>query len=108
MGRFTVDDVLEGALEGKSSVWVNFSEGSSIDAAWVVKIIDYPRKRSLLIEILGGHMTPELEAAVPAAMEEYARDMKCDLMECQGRLGWVKPGERNGWQVVGGLYVKQI
>lgn len=108
MDRYTTQDIREYIRKKEVTLWIYFDETGLIRAAWTLRAIQYPRKKSMLVEFFGGDDLVGFEQIASDTIQSYAKDNGCDMVECQGRLGWSRPGTRQGWQVIGGLYAKNI
>lgn len=107
-GRYRPEDILADIAIGKSTLWVYFEEPSHITSCAVVKIIQYPRLKSLLIEVVAGSGLDGFEADMASVFERYAYSTGCSLIEAQGRIGWAKSYGKYGWDFNGGLFVKKL
>lgn len=107
-GRYEISDVLGALVSGQTTLWIYFGDDMNILSAWVLRMIKYPRKTSMLVELFGGEDLKGFEFVASDTIAAYARDCGCQMVECQGRLGWSRPGKRQGWEMIGGLYAKNI
>jgi len=106
-GRFTIDDVREEILKGGLVLWVVLSSKTPI-AFYTTRIGDYPSRRAMVIDWLGGSdMDAWLDMAVET-MEDHARTNRCDHLEFCGRLGWKKVLARRGWNSEYVAYRKEL
>lgn len=106
-GRFTLDNVQGEILRGELVLWVVLSDKTPM-AFYTTRISDYPNRRAMVIDWLGGSdMESWLDAAVET-MEDHARANRCAHLEFCGRFGWKRVLARRGWNAEYVAYRKEL
>ncbi len=96
-GRISGQTVMKSILDGTHLLWI-ISDGDKISAAMVTRIAEYPLKKMLVVESLGGS---ELKHWLPVAfnaLKGYAKDMSLSGIEMYGRSGWTRALAPYGWR----------
>ena len=86
-GHMDLNDVYSDLIGGGSLLWL-VSIGGDIVAAMTTKVIDYPKKRSILVDLIGGKRLSEW---MPVAIEELKRigaHTGVTSIEANGRKGF--------------------
>lgn len=92
-GRYRAEDMVSLCLDGRSVLFVAFSvEGEEpvIHGAVVAAVNEYPRRRLLLVQFVGGDRSRLWRQNMSDLIERFARDSGCDGIEGVGRLGWMR------------------
>lgn len=96
-GRFTLPDVRDEILRGELVLWLVVQD-SVPKAFYTTRISDYPSRRALVIDWLGGaDMDLWLDVAI-GEMQSHARTNRCEHLEFCGRAGWKKVLVNRGWK----------
>lgn len=88
---YSLEAVLDRVLKREVALWVVLDD--EVDepiAVATTRIVEYPERRGLAIDWIGGVRMSEWLADLHEMMERYARDMGCSHIEGAGREGWVK------------------
>ncbi len=81
-------DVYNELRSGRQMLWV-YAIGREIKAAIVVEVLQYPRKRSVMVVFAGGALMVEwLEYF--ETLKQYARAVGAKDIEVIGRCGWAR------------------
>jgi hypothetical protein len=87
--KMDLDDVLNDIRDGSLHLWVVVVNGVLM-AAMTTYIVTYPKKRNLLVNLIGGY---EMSRWMPAAIVELKEMAKLNGLsgiEGYGRKGWEK------------------
>ena len=95
-GKFHIDDLYHGIQTGLYSLWVIMEEEKVI-AAITTRIIEYPGRKALAMDWLGGSKMKEWLPMAQETMESFAKDNKCTHLECYGRKAWGRWLGKYGW-----------
>lgn len=85
--RFLPVDILVMCLTGNAQGWF-IREDDELLAVMVTRVDLYPRRKGLSIFALAGRDMNRFFEKANEVISEYARQMGCDFLECQGRRGW--------------------
>lgn len=88
-GRYTPDDIRGFCRGGNMKLFIA-SEGEAVVAAVVGEIVQYPRKRVLVVPFAGGAEIGRWYAPMEACVEEWARAFGCSGEMTFGRKGWAR------------------
>lgn len=102
-GRFAPIDILAEIASGDMQLW-RIGQPEPV-AAIVTEIVDYPRKRACRVLLVGGFGLRAWRAPLLAALDAFARDHGCDLLEGGGRMGWARAA---GFRVNGVHLEKEV
>ena len=95
-GKFHIDDLYHGIQTGLYSLWVIMEEEKVI-AAITTRIIEYPGKRALAMDWIGGSKMCKWLPVEQETMESFAKDNKCTHLEGYGRKAWGRWLGKYGW-----------
>lgn len=92
-----IEDVVEDILATRSLMWaVNI--GDTLSAAFTTSVIKHPQRNTLFIEFMGGaEMAVWMKAALKV-LKEIAREGGLCAIEADGRIGFSKMAEKNGFK----------
>jgi hypothetical protein len=96
-GRFSVEDIREGAETQDQQLWIAF-EGVDVYGAVITEVVTYPRKKALLMHFTGGKQLSKWKPQMLAVLQRFARDNDCSIIESYGRIGWAKVFENDGFK----------
>ncbi len=96
-GKCRSSDILDGINSGVYLLWV-VVEGDDILAAVTTRIIEYPQRRALALDWVGGTRMKDWIALVISTAEEHARNNGCQHLEGYGRPAWMRFLQRYGWK----------
>ncbi len=72
----------------KQQVWISLAgDNSELVGAMLTEVTEYPCLRVLRIVLLQGIAFKNWSGQARVALEEYAREMKCERLEASGRKG---------------------
>lgn len=86
-GRSSEASVLYDLARDEISLWLIFVEGEP-KAAATARVQDYPGKRVLTVELIGGTGMKDWLDDIVSTTADHARAMNCDGMDILGRDGW--------------------
>ena len=86
-GKVGLIDVLKGVLDDTYVLWVVF-EGEKIIAAITTRIIEYPQRRSMALDWVGGSRMKEWQDMAINTILEFATLNNCQHLEGYGRKAW--------------------
>tara|TARA_R110002153_G_C13317480_1_gene496810 strand:- start:2388 stop:2804 length:417 start_codon:yes stop_codon:yes gene_type:complete len=86
--EYSLREVLKSIYDGLSVLWL-IREGDVVIGAFTVKVYDYPNTRILMLHLLGGDKIEEWLHLL-SKVEDYGRDLGCDMVEMHGRYAWKK------------------
>ena len=96
-GAFTATSVYNDAMSGFHTIWI-LVRNDVIVMMLTTRIVQYPAKRGLAIDwVGGGDLTAVIEIALDSLMQ-YARRNSCHEIEGCGRKGWEKWLAPHGWK----------
>ena len=93
----TVKDKSTGIYEGMYVLWVVMNEDDKIVAAFTTRLIQYPRRRALALDWVGGTQMKEWEDQLIDTMKRYANELGCSHLEGYGRKGWGRALKQYGF-----------
>ena len=92
-----VIDILTGIYEGMYALWVVMNEDDKIIAAFTTRLIQYPRRRALALDWVGGTQMKEWEDQLIDTMKRYGNELGCSHLEGYGRKGWGRALKKYGF-----------
>lgn len=95
-GKFEIDDVRQEILDGDLVLWL-VMVGNRPAAFYTTRLIEYPHRRAIAVDWVGGHGIFSWMSAALDEMEKHARANRCDHIEGYGRLAWGRLLKRRGW-----------
>ena len=105
-GRWTTTDLREAILTDASNLWVVFDK--DIVAAATTRFVDYPNRRMLVLDHLGGDDLGEWFSSFLSMMDKWALANKCDGIETYARHGWAKLAVFHGWDRPYSVFEKDL
>lgn len=98
-GRYEISDALEMLLFTETHLWVAFEEDTKeVKGAVMTYFADYPQKKYLHMLFCGGVDGFSWKDEMLATLKDWAYDNKCDGIESNGRAGWAKIFESDGYK----------
>lgn len=94
-GRWTSDYVLASLVTGEMHLVVACDENGFVGAGTVQEIL-YPERKSLSIFFLGGDNFADWFLLYFDNLRQLAKELQCDFLECNGRVGFEKIFKANG------------
>ena len=95
-GKYHIDDLYHGIQTGLYVLWVIMEEEKVI-AAITTRVINYPGKKAMAMDWLGGSRMKEWLPMAQKTMESFAKDNKCTHLEAYGRKAWGRWLGKYGW-----------
>jgi hypothetical protein len=86
--EYSLRDILKSIYDGISVLWLIRDDGDIV-GAFTVKVYEYPESKILMLHLLGGDKIEEW-LHLMSEVEDYGRDLGCDLVEMHGRYAWKK------------------
>jgi len=83
-------DIAKGVISGKMQLW------SGKKGCAVTEIVVYPNKKVLHVFLAGGKLEQITDMHSDAV--KWAKDQGCDGMTLNGRAGWKKILDKEGWK----------
>lgn len=96
-GRYTMGQTLHELLIGKTTLWIIW-DGEIPIAAWVLRIIEFPGRRTMYGDLLGGERLGEWAGLMDETVVEWAKKFKCTHIEIGGRDGWIRYARPYGYE----------
>ena len=96
-GKYTLDDIYIRLQAKTAFLWLAYNEGKMVSAG-VTWVDLYPQSRTLTLGFAGGDMQGLIDM-IPW-VKEYAEQLKCDAIECEGRSGWRRVLAEHGFDKV--------
>jgi hypothetical protein len=94
-GRWTADYVLASLVTGEMRLVVTCDKDGFVGAGIVQEIL-YPERKSLSIFFLGGNNFADWFLLYFDNLKQLAKELQCDFLECNGRVGFEKIFKANG------------
>ena len=99
-GKYHIDDIYRHINDGYYNLWliIDDKENEKVVAAITTRLIEYPSKRALAMDWIGGKRMYEW---LPIAMEKlssFAKDCGCSHLEGYGRKAWIKVLKKYNWK----------
>ena len=96
-GKFEVEDLRKDLEDGILVLWL-VMEGRDVSAALTSRVIEYPGRRAMALDWVGGkHMTKWLPLVLNT-LQKYATDCGREHIEGYGRKAWGRILQKYGWQ----------
>ena len=96
-GRFTMKSILREIVNFEQHLWVVFDDDKKIIAALTTRFVNYPDKRLLSGQFLGGEDIMQWRDPMLETLEKWAKDNHCAGVEMTGRKGFTKVLAPHGW-----------
>jgi hypothetical protein len=96
-GKFSVNGIRDGILNGSLVLWMVW-ENDKPSAFYTTRIIDYPERRAMALDWLGGSGMKRWMDKVLDNFEAHARNNGCSHLEGYGRPAWGRVLKRRGWE----------
>ena len=106
-GRWHIEDYLKSILNKSRQLWIVY-EGNIIYAAILTSIEDYPQKRVLNYQAVGGFEMESWYHDVSGILHQFAKDVGCEGIETICRKGFVKKHKEHGFKETHVLMYKDI
>ena len=96
-GKLGIKDIKDYLYNGAYELWV-VMDGTKIVAAITTRIIDYPERRALAMDFIGGTRMKEWLPEAQGIITRFARDNGCRHLEGYGRKAGIRWGRQHGWK----------
>lgn len=108
-GLIDIYDVREAANTGEMLVWVVSATGSgSIVGAYTTRIIAYPQRSALAIDLVGGSQLSRWLRMALQTIEQHARRLGCQQLEGYGRAAWGRVLRDHSWRLAYHAFYKDL
>lgn len=112
-GRATVIDIFSDIMDGKMLLWVVFkTDPETNDTEFLAfsctSIRDYPKKRVLFIDYIGGDNMDLWLGNLNETLSTFGASQECEGLEAIGRRGWERAIKKIGWLPVYTIYEKNF
>jgi hypothetical protein len=95
--KFDVDSIKQSIESGVYTLWI-VMDGTKAVAAIVTRVIEYPKRRALAMDWIGGGRMSEWLPLAQSTLERYARDNNCAHLEGYGREAWGRVLSKYNWR----------
>jgi hypothetical protein len=95
--RSTTIDILDLTYNGTYALWVVIDEQDDVIAAFTTRLIEYPQRRALALDWVGGTRMNEWQDQLVETMRKYANELGCSHLEGYGRKGWGRALKKYGF-----------
>jgi len=92
-----MNSILKEIVNFEQHLWIVFDDDKKIIAALTTRFLDYPDKRLLAGQFLGGEKIMQWRDPMLETLERWAKDNNCDGVEMTGRRGFTKVLAPHGW-----------
>ena len=96
-GKFKAEDIRKELKEGGLVLWLVL-EGSDVVAAITSRVIEYPGRRAMALDWVGGTHMKKWLPSILETLQSYATDCGCKHIEGYGRKAWGRILEKYGWK----------
>ena len=107
-GRWNLECLYAAIVSGHQHLWLAFDKDKHIDGVWTTEFIDYPCKRMLAIQFLGGSKITDWGWEMIDRTSSWAADNGCSGIEATGRAGFWKWLEQDGFTRSYTVYEKEL
>ena len=95
--KLSIKDVRDYIEEGIYELWV-VMDNTKIVAAMTTRVIEYPERKALAMDFIGGSRMKEWLPEAQRTLEKFAKDNKCLHLEGYGRKAWKRWLDKYGWK----------
>ena len=89
-GRWTMEVLFHVIASGQQQLWLAFDEDKNIDGVGTTEIIEYPNKKMLAIQFLGGDKFNDWVWEMLERFNSFAKETGCHGIEATARKGFWK------------------
>ena len=107
-GRWTMEVLFQVISSGQQHLWLAFNEDKEIEGVGTTEFIDYPNKRMLAIQFLGGDNFNDWVWDMLEKFNGFAKDSGCDGIEATARQGFWKWLKQDDFEQSYVVYEKRI
>ncbi len=107
-GRWSMPSLKEAIREGKQQLWIVYEGDNPITGVATTEIQDYPNRRMLAIQYLGGEDLDGWAFSMLEILEGFAVATKCEGIEATARKGFWKWMKDFDYQEAYTVFEKEI
>ena len=107
-GRWSMEFLYASIVSGHQHLWLAFDQDKHINGVGTTEFIDYPCKRMLAVQFLGGENFNDWCWEMLDRFNSWATDNGCQGIEVTGRSGFWKWLEQDGFNRVYTVYEKRL
>lgn len=107
-GRWTMESLYEAIVSGRQHLWVAFNSDKKIDGVGTTELIQYPGKKMLCVQFLGGKNFNDWVWDMVEKYNDWAKDNNCSGIEATAREGFWKWLQQDGFEKSYVVYEKRI
>jgi hypothetical protein len=89
-GRWSLEFLYAAILNGSQQLWVAFDSENNIDGVGTTEILQYPEKKMLAVQFLGGDNFNSWVWEMLDRFKDFGRDNSCQGIEATARMGFWK------------------
>tara|TARA_R100001163_G_C5065446_1_gene203400 strand:+ start:80 stop:508 length:429 start_codon:yes stop_codon:yes gene_type:complete len=99
-GKYHIDDIYRHISEGYYNLWliIDNMEDEKVIAAITTRLIEYPNRRALAMDWIGGTRMNEWLPIAMKRLSNFAKDCECSHLEGYGRKAWSKILKKYNWK----------
>jgi hypothetical protein len=90
IGRWSLEFLYAAILNGSQQLWVAFDSENNIDGVGTTEILQYPEKKMLAVQFLGGDNFNSWVWEMLDRFKDFGRDNSCQGIEATARMGFWK------------------
>ena len=107
-GRWSMEFLYASIVSGHQHLWLAFDQDKHINGVGTTEFIDYPCKRMLAVQFLGGENFNDWCWEMLDRFNSWATDNGCQGIEVTGRSGFWKWLEQDGFTRSYTVYEKRL
>ena len=89
-GRWNMEFLYASILNGNQQLWLSFDAENNIDGVGTTEILQYPEKRMIAVQFLGGDRVNDWVWDMLEKFKDFGRDNDCTGIEATARMGFWK------------------
>jgi|TARA_R110000803_G_C11957997_1_gene318394 hypothetical protein len=107
-GRWTMQTLLAALKEGRQQLWIVFEGEEPIKGVGTTEILDYPNRKMLAVQYLGGKGLDTWGLSFLDIIEDFAKAAGCSGIEATARKGFWKWFQERDYQDAYTVFEKEI